>query len=356
MTTILLATIVLLLVLILVVLLNHLPEEKRSTLTWRARIIALWVAFGGSVVLFGLGMLLAWVALTNDSSEMGWIGAGLMVAGLAGGWWPAWRLDHALNRVLRVAEFLIAGGLAVELFLGRLRAQDVALSPVYAGLLIVAFWAVTRTFWTVVSLLFLAREEFDYKFPHNGVTVSANRTRTPGLVVVPFPGREHRYYIVHEASGTPVSPQGEPMTRSGAFLCARMLKHVCSDWSLSAKEIGIYRRFSIETKLPKNREYERFRYTLPTGEIVTAYRTRTPGLILTPARASGRKYHITHEQSGSPIAGQEKPLRKWLAFRIARLTSGFPIDWTLPAEELDGFLEKAALAPQVGLPPLESVQ
>src|SRR6516225_7371102 len=114
MTTILLATIVLLLVLILVVLLCHLPEEKRSTLTWRARIIALWLAFGGSVVLFGLGMLLAWVARTNDSSEIGWIGAGLMVAGLAGGWWPAWRLDHALIRVLRVAEFLIAGGLAVE--------------------------------------------------------------------------------------------------------------------------------------------------------------------------------------------------------------------------------------------------
>ena len=72
MTTILLATITLLLVLILVVLFYHLPEEKRSTLAWRARIIGLWFGFGGSVVSFGLGMLLIWIALTNNSSEMGW--------------------------------------------------------------------------------------------------------------------------------------------------------------------------------------------------------------------------------------------------------------------------------------------
>jgi hypothetical protein len=50
-----------------------------------------WLVFGVSVVSFGLGIVLAWIALTNNSSEMGWAGAGLMIAGLVGGWWPAWR-------------------------------------------------------------------------------------------------------------------------------------------------------------------------------------------------------------------------------------------------------------------------
>lgn len=341
MTTILLTAIIVLLAMILVVLFYHLPEQKRFALGWRATIIALWFAWGVSVILFGLGMLLAWVAVSNNSAHTGWVGAVLILAGLAGGWWPASRLDYAPLRLLRVAEFLIAGFLAVQLLRAKLQPGDISLAAVYAGLIILAYWSLVRAFWVVLSLRYRGGNGFVYEFPNNGLAVRAQRTRTPGLIVVPFPGRENRYYIVHEASGMPVSPQGEAMRKWQALLAARMLKFLCPDWTRSAKEIPICRRLSVETPTKKSREYERFQYTFPDGRAVTAYRTRTPGLILTPAPNCERKYFVTHEGSGLPVSDQDnKPVGKWLTFRIARMLGTPEVDWTLPAGELGGYVEK----------------
>jgi hypothetical protein len=339
MTTILLAAIVLLLAMILMVLVNHLPEGVRYALTWRAEIIVLWFGFGVSVVSFGLGMLLARIAVSDNSAQTGRVGAVLILAGLAGGWWPASRLDHALLRVIRVAEYLIAGFLAVQLFRAKLQPADIGLAAVYAGLIILAYWSLSNAFGAVFSLSCRVGDGFVYEFPNSGVAVRAHRTRTPGLIVVPFPGRKSWFYIAHEASGMPVSPQGKAMRKWQALLAARMLKSVVSDWTGSAKEVGICRPLPVEIPAKKSREYERLQYTSPDGRVVTAYRTRTPGLILTPDATCEGKYFVTHEASGLPVSDRAKPTGKWLAFRLARLFGDFPVDWTLPAELLGGYVK-----------------
>jgi hypothetical protein len=351
MTTILLVAIIVLLALILVVVLYGLPDATRSTLAWRVKIITLWFWFGLSVIAFGLGMLLVWIAVSNNSPNMGWGGAGLMLAGLSTGWWPAVRLDNALTHVLRIAEYLIAGGLAVELLIGKLSASAIASAPLYAGLFIAVWWLIVRAFWIVVTVVYLKGEKFSYQFPNRATIETTYRTRTPGLIVVPFPGRARRYYVVHEASGMPVSPQGEAMWGWQAFVCARGLglKSIGEDWTRPAKEIGICRRLPIEMPAKKVREREKFEYTSPTGRVVIAYRTRTPGILLVTSDTNARRYCLVHERSGLPLSDQ-KPMRKWVAFRLANAIGAFVwVDWTLSAEEIENYLEKTTAEAIAGL-------